>query len=193
MKKDTENKFENQDFDLFEALNAIDKKDYDYYSRLSEEQKAKFSAYMMLIWLSYLRDNGEISKYYLLAGEEFANKHFFNEHIQNHPELQWKMLCTASPNVKRRITREWIPQLSLKIANLQIAATKKQAQDYFAKIYTTASSNDISEYSKEWTRVQNHKHRIADRYPGLKLSDIDVLSVLVSESDLDEYDRQSGC
>jgi hypothetical protein len=29
-------KLENQDFPLFDALLALDKKDYDYYDRLSE-------------------------------------------------------------------------------------------------------------------------------------------------------------
>ncbi len=32
-------KFEKQDFDLFEALNAIDNKDYEYFDRLTPEQQ----------------------------------------------------------------------------------------------------------------------------------------------------------
>jgi hypothetical protein len=35
-------KFEKQDLDLFEVLAALDKKDYDFYDRLSIEQQKKF-------------------------------------------------------------------------------------------------------------------------------------------------------
>jgi hypothetical protein len=35
-------KLENQDFDLFEALAAIDKKDYHWFDNLSEAQQKKF-------------------------------------------------------------------------------------------------------------------------------------------------------
>ena len=41
-KVSADEKFQNQDFDLFEALNAIDKKDYNWYQKLSDDQKKKF-------------------------------------------------------------------------------------------------------------------------------------------------------
>lgn len=48
-------KFEKIDFDLFEALAAIDRKDYGYYDRLTEEQQRKFSPYMMVRWMSSMK------------------------------------------------------------------------------------------------------------------------------------------
>ena len=48
-------KFENQDFDLFEALAAIDKKDYHWFDNLSEAQQKKFVPYMMLHWVSAVK------------------------------------------------------------------------------------------------------------------------------------------
>jgi len=45
-------KFENVDFDLFKAIDAIDRKDYGWWDTLTEEQTKKFSAYMLLHWIS---------------------------------------------------------------------------------------------------------------------------------------------
>ena len=47
-------KLEKQDFNLFEAIAAIDKKDYDYYDRLTPEQQKKFVPFMMLFMGGHL-------------------------------------------------------------------------------------------------------------------------------------------
>ena len=39
----TDEKFEKQDFKLFDVLVKLDTKDYDFYDTLSEEQQKKFS------------------------------------------------------------------------------------------------------------------------------------------------------
>lgn len=88
-------KFEKQDFDLFEALAAIDRKDYGYYDRLTEEQKKKFSPFMMIKWLSGVKASLPVQQYHILSTNEFANKHLFNEHIYKNPKLQWLMLCAS--------------------------------------------------------------------------------------------------
>jgi hypothetical protein len=41
VKTPVDEKFEKQDFNLFEAITAIDKKDYGYYDRLTPEQTTK--------------------------------------------------------------------------------------------------------------------------------------------------------
>ena len=46
-KTPTDEKFEKQDFNLFESIAAIDKKDYGYYDRLTSEQQRKFVPFMM--------------------------------------------------------------------------------------------------------------------------------------------------
>ena len=40
-------KFEKQDFNLFDALLALDKKDYVYIDKLNAEQQKKFVPYIM--------------------------------------------------------------------------------------------------------------------------------------------------
>ena len=51
VKTPVDEKFEKQDFNLFEAIAAIDKKDYGYYDRLTTEQQRKFVPFMMVHWI----------------------------------------------------------------------------------------------------------------------------------------------
>jgi len=62
----TDEKFERQDFDLFEALTALDKKDYAYYDRLSDEQQKKFVPYMLTHWMSAIKGKGDVQGFYLM-------------------------------------------------------------------------------------------------------------------------------
>jgi hypothetical protein len=55
----TDEKFDKQDFDLFEALSALDKKDYGYYDRLTTEQQKKFVPFMMLHWMSAIKGSSD--------------------------------------------------------------------------------------------------------------------------------------
>lgn len=88
-------KFEKIDFDLFEALSAIDRKDYDYYDRLTDEQKKKFNPFMLLKWMSAVKAVPAIQQFHVLSVNEFANKYTFNEAVGKHPKLQWLMLCAS--------------------------------------------------------------------------------------------------
>jgi len=94
-KTPTDEKFDKIDFDLFEALAAIDRKDYGYYDSLTDEQKKKFSPFMMIKWLSAVKASLPIQQYYLLSTNEFANKYLFNENVYKNPKLQWLMLCAS--------------------------------------------------------------------------------------------------
>lgn len=182
-------KFEKQDFDLFAALEAIDRKDYHYFSNLSEEQRRKFVPYMMLHWVSAVK--GKLDGYYLLSTDVHANMHMFNEKITNHPELQWMMLCASSPGMGKQF-HQWIPHLSSKIGQLQEAATSKQISEYFTKIYKSASKDDIAEVSKAFVETQNHRHNLARIYPSMKVSDLEVLSQLVTTDDVKQYEQDAG-
>lgn len=94
-KTPTEEKLTNVDFDLFEALAAIDRKDYSYYDTLTDEQKKKFVPFLLVKWFSTVKASVQIQQYHILSTNEFTNKYLFNDHIQKHPKLQWLMLCAA--------------------------------------------------------------------------------------------------
>ena len=190
-KVSTDEKFQNQDFDLFEALLALDKKDYFYYSKLSEEQKKKFVPYMMLHWMSAVKGSSDVQSYYLQSIEYHANKYMFNEHVQKNPELQWLMLCASSPGIGKQF-HQWIPHLKDKVIKLKEPAKVKDIKEYFSKIYPKANSDDLNEFAEQYVISQKKKMYLAELYPNLKQTDIETLSELVTDEQITEYERELG-
>ena len=184
-------KFVAQDFDLFDALTAMDKKDYGYYDRLTEEQQKKFVPYMMTHWMSAIKGSGDVQGYYLRSVDYHANKHLFNEYVQKHPKLQWYMLCASSPGLGKQF-HQWIPHLGSKVTSLKESAKVKDIKEYYTKIYPKVDSDDIDEISKAFVQEHKRKCYLAETYPNLKQSDIEVLSQLVTEEDIKQYEKDRG-
>lgn len=184
-------KFESQDFDLFKAIEAIDKKDYGWFDKLTDEQQKKFVPYMMLHWISAVKASGPLGAYYVMSTDANANRHMFNERVQQHPKLQWLMLCASSPGMGKQF-HQWIPHLNAKLAELKTTATKKEVKDYFEKVFAGASSSDIDEAAKQYVVDQHHKVRLAKMFPEMKIVDIEELSKIVTEQEIDQYEKESG-
>ena len=184
-------KFVAQDFDLFDALTAMDKKDYDYYDRLTEEQQKKFVPYMMTHWMSAIKGSGDVQGYYLRSVDYHANKHLFNEYVQKHPKLQWYMLCASSPGLGKQF-HQWIPHLGSKVTSLKEPAKAKDIKEYYTKIYPKVDSDDIDEIAKAFVQEHKRKCYLAETYPNLKQSDIEVLSQLVTDEDIKQYEKDRG-
>ena len=184
-------KFESQDFNLFDALTAMDKKDYGYYDSLSEEQQKKFVPYMMTHWMSAIKGSGDVQGYYLRSVDYHANKHLFNEYVQKHPKLQWYMLCASSPGLGKQF-HQWIPHLGSKVTSLKEPAKVKEIKEYYTKIYPKVDSDDIDEIAKAFVQEHKRKCYLAELYPNLKQNDIELLSQLVTEEDIKKYEKDRG-
>jgi hypothetical protein len=184
-------KFENQDFDLFNALAALDKKDYGYYDRLTQEQQRKFVPYMMLMWMSAVKGNKDLQNYYVSSTDYYANKHMFNENVQKHPKLQWLMLCAASPGIGKQF-HQWIPNISSNISKLKTAAKVKDIKDYYAKIYPKLNKDDLQEMATEFVENQKRKMYLSQVYPNIKIEDVEVLNQLITDMDIEQYEKDRG-
>jgi hypothetical protein len=184
-------KFENIDLDIFKVLEALDRKDYGYYGRLTEEQQKKFVPYMITHWMSSVNATGILGAYYTMSTDQNANRHLFNERIQQHPELQWLMLCAASPGAGKQF-HQWLPHLNAKFGKLEARATKKDAREYFEKVYRGAAKSDIDAIAEAYTEEQNHQYRISELFPEMKIDDVVTLSKIVTSEELDQYARDSG-
>lgn len=190
-KVSVDEKFDKQDFDLFEALAAIDRKDYAWFSNLSAEQQKKFVPYMMLHWVSAVKGAAELQQYYLRSVDYHANKYFFNENIQKHPELQWLLLCAASPGMGKQF-HQWIPHLKDKVVRLKEVPKPKEIKDYYTKIYPKADSKSLDELANIFVDNQKKKMYISNLYPNLKFQDIETLAELVTEDEIKQYERDQG-
>jgi hypothetical protein len=185
-----ENKLQDVDFDLFKALDALDRKDYGYYSRLTAEQQAKFQPFMLLQWMSTTKSNtGRQTR----LVNFYANKHMFDEALggrEGHPELQWMMLCASGQGSKQ--FHQWVPEIKKSVRELKDPAKSKDVSDYFSKIYRGISSKDLKDITGAFLDEHEHKRRIKAIYPDMKLADIEALAKIITVEELDERDRQSG-
>lgn len=190
-KTSTDEKFENQDFDLFDALAAIDRKDYGYYDRLTDEQKKNFVPFMLIKWLSAVKSNPTIQQFHVLSTNEFANKHLFNENVIQNPKLQWLMLCAAGLGQGKQF-HQWIPQIKESIGDLRDKAKTTEIFDYYKKVYKDIDESILKEMSKQFVEQQNKKVYLAKLYPDLKIDDVEVLSQFVTDADISKYEQDNG-
>jgi len=78
-------------------MKGFDRKDRDYYDKLTDEQRKKFSPYLMLRWGSTVTGSSDLQAYYLISTNENVNKNFFD--LGKHPKLQWLTCTTVSPDM----------------------------------------------------------------------------------------------
>ena len=190
-KTSPEEKFTNVDFDLFKAIEALDRKDYGYFDRLTEEQQRKFNPYMLLKYMSSAKGRTDLQHFHVLGTNEFANTHMFNENIHRHPRLQWLMLCTAGLGAGKQF-HPWIPQIKENVSRLKEKATAKDIREYFTKVYPNSDEETLAEVSKLFVAQQHKKMYLADKYPELKVEDINLLADLVTDIEIQQHEKDSG-
>jgi len=187
----SDEKLQGQDFDLFEAIAAIDKKDYGYYDRLTPEQQRKFVPFMMTHWISVVKGKKELSQYYLQSVDYHANKYMFNENVMKHPKLQWLMLCAASPGIGKQF-HQWIPHIKAGVSKLKEKATPKDIKDYYKKVYPKVSDKDLTEIANAFCEQHKRKMYLANKFPELKFDEVELLSDIVTDNDIQEYEKELG-
>ena len=75
----------------------FDRKNREFYDSLTDEERRKFSNYLMIRWGSSVQGSTDLQNFYLIATNERLNKHFFA--INRHPKLQWLCATTVSPGL----------------------------------------------------------------------------------------------
>jgi hypothetical protein len=88
-------------------MRALDSKDRRFYADLTDEERKKFSNFLMIRWGSSVQGSAELQQYYLLSCNENLNKHFFD--LARYPELQWLAATTVSPGMGN-FRHDWIKQ-----------------------------------------------------------------------------------
>lgn len=184
-------KFTDIDFPLFPALEALDNKDYGFYDRLTDEQKKKFTAFMMVQWISNVKSNSKLQEYYLLATNDFINKHLFNEVVQKHPKLLWLLLCTVSPKMGKQF-HQWIPQIKDRVTKLKDKPKKDEVMEYYKKIYPGIDNELLSEVTNQFMNEYSRKVYLANEFPTLKYDEIEVLNAVITDDEIKRYEEERG-
>ena len=83
----------------------FDLKNRDFYDDLTDEERKKFSNYLMIRWGSAVHGSPELQEFYLISCNERLNKKFFA--VNKHPKLQWLMATSVSPGMGTH-RHQWI-------------------------------------------------------------------------------------
>lgn len=92
---------------LAQILNALDRKDRNYYKNLSDEDKKQVPFVPLLRYMSSVKGTAMEEQYNLLATNSKVNKNFFDISAKDHGNLLWLLLTTVSLNIGSQY-HEWI-------------------------------------------------------------------------------------
>ena len=132
-------------------MTQFDRKNRNFYDSLTDEERKKFSNYLMIRWGSAVQGSTELQEFYLVATNERFNKHFFA--INRHPKLQWLTATTVSPDMGTH-RHQWIAPKKKEAGSNEV---KKFLLEQFtamkmSDIETLANfvtKKDIKEYQRE--------------------------------------------
>lgn len=138
-------------------MTQFDRKNRKFYDELTDEERKKFSNYLMIRWGSAVPGSRDLQEFYLISCNERLNKHFFA--INRHPKLQWLCATTVSPGMGA-YRHQWVAP---KKKDTNVSAQKKLLSELFPnmksdEIELMASINtkkDLESYLHELGR--DHK------------------------------------
>jgi hypothetical protein len=120
--------------ELKEKLAAVDLGSKNMWDEMDAEQQKSLKSefYILNRYISNVAgQNRETQEHFVLAVNEFFNKHWFV--LQKHPKLMWQLLCLCSHESKKIFFHQWIGFKQKKGENkkikllMEIYPTKKQS------------------------------------------------------------------
>ena len=114
-------------------MRCFDEKDRDFYDSLTDEERKKFSNYLMIRWGSAVHGSRELQEFYIVATNERLNKHFYA--VNRHPKLQWLMATSVSPGIGV-YRHQWIAPKKKESGSSEVKKTLMQ-------LYPTMKMSDI--------------------------------------------------
>lgn len=123
-------------------MRVFDNKERDFYDNLTDEERKKFSNYLMIRWGSAVQGSPELQEFYLIACNERLNKHFFA--VNKHPKLQWLMATSVSPGMG-----SWKHQW---IAPKKKETGSSEVKKFLMELYPSMKMSDIDALSKFVTK-----------------------------------------
>jgi hypothetical protein len=123
--------------DIKRELNAVDKRDYDFYDKLSDEEKKEFSPYILMRYVSNVQGDADTQEWFLEHTNEHVNKHHWVL-SKNHKALLWKLFAGCGTGITA-----YHPYLK--------ASTKEKAvkiEKLLAELYPAMKLREIKQWAK---------------------------------------------
>ena len=122
-------------------MREFDLKNRNFYADLTDEEKKKFSNFLMIRWGSSVQGSRDLQEFYVISTNERLNKHFFA--INRLPQLQWLCASSVSPGMGAH-RHQWISPKK-KDENSANAGTKKKQ---LMTIFPNMKGSDAEAMSK---------------------------------------------
>jgi hypothetical protein len=131
---------------------VFDRKDRTFYDNLTDEERKKFSTFLMIRYGSSVLGSRDLQEFYVISCNERLNKHFFALH--KHPKLQWLMATAVSPDMGPQ-RHQWIapkkkeagPAGSVKKQLAELFPNMKQ--DEIELLASITSKKELDQYLKD--------------------------------------------
>lgn len=116
--------------DMFRVLGAVDRRDKEFYDKLSNDERKAFSPYIMLRWVSTVSGNPILEQWYVEETNRMVNINYFT--LAKYPKFMWLMYSQVGS--LQRIKHEYLAR-TFKKKNKHIRALEK--------LYPAAKMSDI--------------------------------------------------
>jgi hypothetical protein len=85
--------------DIQRELRAVDQKNYDFYTNLTDDERKAFSPYILMRYTASVQmPDRDIQEWYLETTNEMVNKNHWDL-SKNHKELLWKLFAATGTGV----------------------------------------------------------------------------------------------
>ena len=84
--------------DIKRELSAVDLKNYDFYTNLTDEEKKVFSPYILMRYTASVQGDQDIQEWFLEMTNEMVNKNHWDL-SKNHKGLLWKLFAATGAGV----------------------------------------------------------------------------------------------
>ena len=132
-------------------MSALDRKNRGFYDSLTDEEKKKFSPYLMIRYGSAVSGTADLQAYYLMSTNENLNKHFFDINTAQHKKLQWLMATTISPGMGNQF-HQWIAPKKKTTDNKSMNFLRDLhphlKEDEIRLLSELNTKNDLKEYAR---------------------------------------------
>jgi len=114
-------------------MRAFDMKDRGFYDDLTDEERKKFSTFLMLKYGGNVNGSYDMQAWYLRAHNERVNMNFFD--LGKHPKLQWLACTTVSPELG--------PQNHYWLSSVKKQPGINKIHKFLSKVYPTMKKADV--------------------------------------------------
>lgn len=101
------------------------------------------------------------------------------------------MLCSATPGLGKQF-RQWIPQISERVSRYKDKAKVEDIREYYSKIYPNSDKELLNEIAKIYVTEHKKKVYLAEKFPEMNFEEIETLSNIITDDDIQKYEKEYG-